>query len=177
MKKAMINYIKNPKNDELYTPEYAIKPLLKYLNLYCVRTYVKRKPIIWECTDYGNSNITKILKENGWDVVTTSKNELNFLTDNPDFDFDMIITNPPYSLKNEFLKKCYEYGKPFALLLPITALEGLERGRLFRENGIEVLVFDKRCDFSGKKSCWFNTSWFCWDILPNKLIFEELMKE
>lgn len=31
MKKAMIDYMKNVKNDELYTPEYAIKPLLKYL--------------------------------------------------------------------------------------------------------------------------------------------------
>jgi hypothetical protein len=30
MKKAMINYIKNEKFDDLYTPDYAIKPLLKY---------------------------------------------------------------------------------------------------------------------------------------------------
>ena len=31
MKKAMIDYMKKEKNDELYTPEYAIFPLLKYL--------------------------------------------------------------------------------------------------------------------------------------------------
>jgi len=31
MKQAMINYVKNPKNDELYTPEYAVYPLLPYL--------------------------------------------------------------------------------------------------------------------------------------------------
>ena len=37
--------------------------------------------------------------------------------------FDMIITNPPYSLKDEFIKKCYEWNKPFCLLLPITAFE------------------------------------------------------
>ena len=31
MKKAMIDYMKKEKNDELYTPEYAMFPLLKYL--------------------------------------------------------------------------------------------------------------------------------------------------
>lgn len=180
MKKAMIDYIQNIKNDELYTPEYAIKPLLKYINEYTDKYWYKRTPIIWECTDYGNSNITKVLKENEYTVITTHKDNFDFLNDTPDFDFDMIITNPPYSLKDEFIKKCYEYKKPFALLLPITSLEGIERGKMFRENGIELLVFDRRCNFiydNAKKSNWFNTSWFCHNILPRQLIFEELKKD
>lgn len=170
MKKAMIDYMQNVKNDELYTPEYAIKPLLKYL---------PKNVVIWECTDYGSSNITKVLKENGFDVVSTHKKDFDFLTNMPDFQFDVIITNPPYSLKDEFIKKCYEYKKPFCLLLPITSLEGIERGKMYRENGIELLVFDRRCNFiydNAKKSNWFNTSWFCWKVLPKKLIFEELIK-
>ena len=84
------------------------------------------------------------------------------------------------SLKDEFLKKCYEYKKPFALLLPLTSLEGINRGKMYRENGIELLVFDRRCNFiydNAKKSNWFNTSWFCHNVLPDKLIFEELNKE
>ena len=171
MKRAMINYIQNEKNDELYTPEYAIKPLIKYL---------PKNIKIWECTDFGSSNITKVLKENGYQVITTHKDNFDFLTDKPNFDFDMIITNPPYSLKDEFLKKCYEYNKPFALLLPLTSLEGINRGKMYRENGIELLVFDRRCNFiydNDKKSNWFNTSWFCWNVLPQQLIFEELNKE
>ena len=170
MKKAMINYMQNIKNDELYTPEYAIKPLLKYL---------PKNIKIWECTDYGSSNITKILKENKYEIIKTHKDNFDFLNDKPNFEFDMIITNPPYSLKDEFIKKCYEYKKPFALLLPITSLEGIERGKMFRENGIELLVFDRRCNFiydNAKKSNWFNTSWFCHNILPRQLIFEELKK-
>lgn len=167
MKKTMINYIQNPKFDELYTPRYAIEPLIKYL---------PKDKIIWECTDYGNSNITKVLRENNIKVINTSKSQLNFLTDKPDFNFDIIITNPPYSLKDEFIKKCYEYNKPFALLLPLTSLEGINRGKMFKNNGIELLVFDKRVDFNGKGSCWFNTSWFCHNILPKQLMFEELKK-
>lgn len=170
MKKAMIDYMKNEKNDELYTPDYAIKPLLKYL---------PKNKIIWECTDFGSSNITKVLKESGFKVISTHKKDFDFLKDIPDFEFDIIITNPPYSLKDEFLRKCYEYKKPFCLLLPITSLEGIERGKMFRENSVELLVLDRRCNFiynNAKKSNWFNTSWFCWNILPRQLIFEELIK-
>lgn len=168
MKKAMINYMKNGKNDELYTPDYAIKLLLKYL---------PKDKIIWECTDFGSSNITKLLKQHDYKVISTHKDNFDFLTDTPNFDFDMIITNPPYSLKNEFLKKCYQYDKPFCLLLPLTSLEGIERGKMFREKGIDVLVLDRRCDFmDNKKSNWFNTSWFCYKVLPKQLIFEELHK-
>ena len=180
MKKAMIDYMKNEKNDELYTPEYAIKPLLKYLNIYQTRYEIKRKPIIWECTDYGSSNITKVLKENGYEVITTHKDNFDFLKDKADFEFDMIITNPPYSLKDEFIEKCYKYGKSFCLLLPLTSLEGIKRGKMYRQYGIELLVFDKRCNFiyeNAKKSNWFNTSWFCYSVLPKQLIFEELIKE
>lgn len=168
MKKAMINYMKNEKNDELYTPDYAIEPLLKYL---------PKDKIIWECTDFGSSNITKLLKQHDYKVISTHKDNFDFLTDIPNFNFDIIITNPPYSLKNEFLKKCYEYDKPFCLLLPLTSLEGIERGKIFREKGIDVLVLDRRCDFmDNKKSNWFNTSWFCYKVLPKQLIFEELHK-
>lgn len=167
MKKTMIDYIKRGCFDELYTPEYAIKPLIKYL---------PKNVVIWECTDYGKSNITKILRNNGYKVVNTNKKEIDFLQDNVDFKFDMIITNPPYSLKDEFIKRCYEYGKPFCLLLPITSLEGIERGKMFRKNGIELLVLDKRIDFNGKGKNWFNTSWFCYKILPKQLMFEELQK-
>lgn len=107
-------------------------------------------------------------------MISTDKEE-NFFEYVPKEHFDMIITNPPYSLKDEFIKKCYEWNKPFCLLLPITALEGKTRGAMFRKNGIEVMVFDGRVEFT-KGSVWFNTSWFCHNVLPQKLIFEELIK-
>lgn len=172
MKKAMIDYKQKPIFDDIYTPEYAIKPLIKYL---------PKNVIIWECTDYGRSNITKVLRDNGYKVINTSKSEIDFLKDDVDFYFDIIITNPPYSLKDEFFKKCYEYNKPFALLLPITSLEGIKRGKMFRNNGIELIVLDKRVEFmenmiKKKSGNWFNTSWFCWKLLNKELIFEELLK-
>lgn len=174
MKKAMIEYMQKEINDNIYTPPYAVKPLLKY-----IPPHIKT---IWECCDAGNSQITKILKQHNYNVISTDiRTGFNFLTDKPDFDFDMIITNPPYSLKDEFLKKCYEYNKPFALLLPLTALEGINRNKLFRKYGISVIVYDRRINFTNwtsKNGCWFNTSWFIWKVGENNhLYFEELKFE
>lgn len=61
--------------------------------------------------------------------------------------FDYIITNPPFSLKNEFLARCYEYKKPFALLLPITVFDDKERRAMFKEHGMQLVALPKRVDF------------------------------
>lgn len=169
MKKPMQVTMQLPKFDSLYTPLRAVAPLLRHVNL-------KPDSLIWECCDPGISNISEALRSCGFDVVSTDiETGFDFLEDKPDFSFDAIITNPPYSLKDEFLERCYAYGKPFALLLPITSLEGIRRSRLFRTHGVSVIVLDKRMDFTGKKSNWFNVSWFCWGFLPaNILAFENL---
>ena len=54
--------INHSKNDEFFTPEYAIQPILKYL---------KPNSKIWCPFDNKDSNFVKILKENGHDVVYT----------------------------------------------------------------------------------------------------------
>ena len=170
MKKALINYIKQAKHDQFYTPPEAVFPILKYL---------PKDKIYWECTDCGNSSITKVLKERGFNVVSTHiNNGFDFLRDTPNFNFDIIITNPPYSLKTEFIRRAYSFGKPFLFLLPLTSLEGKSRGKLFRENGLQLIVLDSRINFmADKKNVWFNTSWFCWKLLPSNLIFERVIKK
>jgi len=96
---------------------------------------------------------------------------LDFLTDDIVKDIDIIITNPPYSKKDKFISRCYEIGKPFALLLPVSSLQGKARGRMFNDNGIEILALNSRIDFTGKSSPHFGVAWFCWKILPDKLQF------
>ena len=148
-------------NDTIYTPEVAVRPLIEFLD---------KDLVVWECTGR-DSKITKVLRDNGFVVIETTIPELDFLKDEPDFEFDMIITNSPYSLKDKFIERCYEYGKPFALLLPITGLEGIKRGEMFNKHGIQVLVFNRRINFTEGGACWFNTSWFCWKILDRDLKF------
>jgi hypothetical protein len=167
MKQAMINYTKNEKHDHFDTPAYAVYPLLEYIG---------RDWVIWEPTDTtGNSEIARVLRDRGNKVISTSQKTFDFLADTPDFQFDCIITNPPYTLKNAFIKKCYDRGSRWAMLMPLTALEGVERGGVYRHFGLELLVLDRRVEFTGG-SVWFNTSWFCSGILPENLMFAAIDK-
>jgi len=88
----------------------------------------------------------------------------NFLVDDLPKGTTCIITNPPYSLKDQFLARCYEHELPFALLLPVTALEGKKRQAMYKEHGMQLLVLPDRVNFhtpSGKGSgSWFHTDWF-----------------
>ncbi len=172
MKQAMINYIKSPTFDNLYTPAYAVTPLLEY---------VSKTAVIWECCDAGGSEYTKVFRENGNHVIASDiQTGENFFDYEPEEHYDIIITNPPYSLKNEFLERAYSLNKPFAFLLPITTLESQARNKIFRNynSELELLVFDKRVEFlkNGKNNNWFNTSYFCRNFLPDKIIFYELSK-
>ena len=160
------------KNDECYTERYAVEPLLKYLEPY-------RDKIIWCPFDTKESEFVKVFTEYGYKVtyshISTGQDYFRY----EPAEWDLIISNPPFSGKKRIFERALSFNKPFCLLLPITSLEGIERGKIFREKGIQLLVFDRRCNFiydNAKKNNWFNTSWFCWKILPKQLIFEELNK-
>ncbi len=153
-------------SDEMQTPEIAIKPLLPYL---------KKDWIIWECA-WGGGSLARHLKKEGFNVI--GSRDIDFLEHKPTSDFNCIVTNPPYSIKEQFLQRCYELGKPFALLMPLTALEGKRRGALYKKYGIQLIIPNKRINFitpSGKGSgSWFQTAWFCWKLnLPKDLMFVE----
>ena len=154
----------NEVRDECYTPEYAIKPLMDFIG-----KKIEGK-IIWDCA-YGTGKLAKHFNKLGFEVV--GEDSLDFLDE--DLDCDVIITNPPYSKKDEFIERCFKIGKPFALLLPLTALEGIKRGKIFMENKIQLIIPNRRINFmieSGKKSCWFTTAWFCGNMnLENDLNF------
>ena len=121
------------KANDFQTPPTAVKPLLPYL---------KTGWTIWECAN-GNGNITHFLKSQGYGVIATDiKDGTDFLISNASSGYDCIVTNPPYSLKDEFLKRCYLLGKPFALLLPLTTLEGKRQRWFYRSRGgLKIISF------------------------------------
>lgn len=144
-------------SDEFQTPKEAIEYLLPYL---------KKDWIIWESA-WGAGMLATHLKEAGFKVRSLPSQ------------YDIEITNPPYSDKEGFLKRAYQRGKPFAFLLPLTALEGKKRGYLFSNYGIQLIIPNKRINFitpSGKgSSSWFQVAWFCSGLnLPKDLNFVEL---
>lgn len=141
-------------SNDFQTPPEAIRPLLPFL---------KKDWLIWECAS-GKGNLVNALNSEGFLTEGTDILQgFDFLTWHPKH-FDCIITNPPFSLKQRFLERCYQLGKPFALLLPLTTFETKKRQELFRKHGLEVIFFDKRINFetpSGKGSgSWFASAWF-----------------
>lgn len=144
--------------DELFTPQEAIEMILDFIP-FSIST-------IWECTATAESKIVEVLKKSNYNVITSHiKTNQNFLTYKPD-NFDLIITNPPYSLKNEFLQRAFEINKPFMFLLPITALEGFKRSEMYRRNPIQLIIPNKRFNFKPEKnsSAWFATAWFTYKL-------------
>lgn len=72
-----------------------------------------------------------------------------------------IVTNPPYSQKDAFLRRAYELGLPWFMLLPITAIEGKRRQALYAHHGVSLYLPRGRIEF-GKGGVWFYTAWFFW---------------
>ena len=82
----------------------------------------KEVKTIWECTAIKESRIVKVLRDAGYNVITTHiKDGQDFFKYEPE-NYDMIITNPPYSLKDKFLKRAYDLKKPFMFLLPLVCM-------------------------------------------------------
>lgn len=144
--------------------------------------YLPKDKKIWCPFDEEWSAFYQSLKENGFDVIRSSLIEnQDFFTYEPD-EWDLIVSNPPFSLKDKILERLYNLGKPFAILLPTNSLQGKERYKYFK-NGIQLLSFDKRIayhtDYNFKmysKGAAFASAYFCRDVLPRDLIIEELVE-
>ena len=103
--------------DDFQTPAVALGPLYPYL---------PPSSIVWECAA-GRGNLVRALQGGGYNVIASDLlTGQDFRMWTPD-SFDVIVTNPPFSLKGEFLERAYLLGKPFAFLLPLTTFEGLKR--------------------------------------------------
>lgn len=166
-------------NDEFYTPGYAVEPILKYLP-----KGRKSDTTIWCPFDTDDSNFVKMLRESGYTVIAT-----HIATGQDFFDTDVrcdfIISNPPYSLKTEVLQRLFTIGKPFAMLVGVVGLfESQRRFEMFRDNDFEIMYLNRRVSYlksyEDAKPCLnppFSSVYLCHDMLPNKIVFEEIKKQ
>lgn len=166
------------KGDETYTPYYAVDPIIKYL---------KEKSKIWCPFDKEWSAFVKVLQEAGHEVVFTHlEKDGDFFKFDKEFagKFDYIISNPPYTIKDDILKRLYELEVPFMMLLPVNTLQGIGRGPLFVKHQPELLCFDARINFHKKghmkvtqNGAAFGSGYICNNVLPEKLVLEILKKD
>jgi hypothetical protein len=123
--------------DQCQTPFYALDPLIPYLS---------EKGTIWESAA-GDGQIAAKLKLSGFQVIATDiLTNKNFFEITPQC-WDCQVTNPPYSIKYQWLNRSYQLDKPFALLLPLETLGARKGQKLFEDYGIEIILLDKRINF------------------------------
>jgi len=150
--------------DDYQSPPCVLDPLLPFLT---------PASIVWECASGKNKLVRRLTEAGHWVIHTDILTGTNFLTDEAPFIYDLIVTNPPFTLKDEFLQRCYELEKPFALLMPINALDTCKRQRLYKQYGLEMLMLPSQGTFhnTAGKAARFVCAWFCYKVLPCPLKF------
>ena len=88
----------------------------------------------------------------------------------------LIITNPPFRNKGKFMKKCFESGIPFMLLLPTDSLSLVGCNELFQQYGVVVINVFPHPQFLCPDGVWrdvCNTSYFCGNFPKGHRLYAE----
>ena len=162
------------KRDEYFTPSYAVYPIMKRL---------QPGTAIWCPFDTKDSEYVKVFSRNGFRVIYghIQTGQDFFQTDVPDCDY--IISNPPYSLKNQVLERLYSIGKPFAMLINFQGIfDSRQRFQMFKEHRVEMLWLSPRVAYLTERGLLrqgvpFQSGYLCSGICENQLEFEYLDKQ
>ena len=153
-------------NDECYTPHYGVTPILKY---------IPKDAIVWCPFDTEKSEFVKQIPNNVHSHINTGQ---DFFTYEPD-DWDVMVSNPPFTNKRKFFERALSFNKPFALIMTNAWLNDRAPMQLFAEKDLQLLMFDRRMKFNSpdgrpNDKITFSSSYYCWNFLPKQIIIEKL---
>ena len=137
-----------------------------------------QKKKIWEAF-YGDGNSGNYLTELGFDVI---HEERDFFTEPPK-EYDLIVSNPPFSQAKQIMKKLLEYDKPFILIMPSSKIN-TSYFREWKNKGLQIIIPPKRIHFTKlvdgkvpnkwKNACNFDCFYYCYKIdLPKDILWLE----
>ncbi len=156
-------------NDECYTPFYGVTPILKY---------IPKGATVWCPFDTAESEFVKQISYQNSVVHSHISLGQDFFTYEPP-EWDMIVSNPPFTNKRKFFERALSFEKPFALIMTNTWLNDSAPKQLFKDKDLQLLMFDKRMKFHSpdgrpNDKITFSSSYYCWNFLPKQIIMEEL---
>ena len=156
-------------NDECYTPDYAVKPILKY---------IPKDAIVWCPFDTDKSEFVKQISKQNEVVYSHISTGQDFFNYEPD-DWNIMLSNPPFTNKRKYFERALSFNKPFALIMTNTWLNDSAPKQLFKDKDLQLLMFDKRMKFNSpdgrsNDKITFSSSYYCWNFLPKQVIMEEL---
>ena len=154
------------KHDDYMTPESAWT---------AIKHIIPKNKKIWEAF-YGNGESGKILTKMGFDVI---HKEVDFFKNDLG---EIIVSNPPFTIKKEVLTRLKQLGKPFILIMPSSTINTQYTRKLFSKttDKLQIIIPRKRIQFTkiqnGKEiienKCNFDCYYFCWKMnLPRDIIW------
>ena len=156
-------------NDECYTPDYGVEPILKY---------IPKDATVWCPFDKEESQFVIQISKQNKVIRSHLESGQDFFDYEPE-EWDMIVSNPPFTDKRKFFERALSFNKPFALIMTNTWLNDSAPKQLFKDKDLQLLMFDKRMKFispDGRNNdkITFSSSYYCCNFLPKQIIMEEL---
>ena len=132
------NYLFNSTySDEWYTDQPTVDLAISLLK-------IKRVSRVICPFDTDKSLFVQTLQKQGHFVIYGITDFL----ESDSYEFDYLITNPPFSVKNKVIGKVYEYRKPSLLMLPLDAIAGVHRTSLYKTFGFpHIMIPPKRISY------------------------------
>lgn len=147
--------IRNP-NDLYETPDYSVDSLLEVLDLNKVNSFLE------PCKASGRIYNKLNLFDKDYCEIDEGRNYLTTIF--PKKSKDLIITNPPFSLAQEFLEKSLQEANSVWYLLRLNFLGSKKRVEFWQKNlPTHLLVLSKRPSFAGNGTDATDYAWFGWD--------------
>lgn len=147
------------KHDDYMTPKYAWENI-KHL--------IPADKIIWEAF-YGDGKSGQYLTELGFNVI---HEPIDFFNKEPD-NWNMIVSNIPFSKSKEVLKKLKELDKPFIIIMPSSKIN-TSYFREYKDCGLQIIIPKKRIHFTKlvdgkvpddwKNACNFDCFYYCYKM-------------
>jgi len=149
------------KLDDYNTPFYVWEMLLDYLNL-------DKNTKIYE-PFYSNGVSKNYLAKLGYNNVIHEN--MNFFDNYDKHDYEIIISNPPYSIKKNILQTLYNIDKPFVLIVPTAIISKLYMKTIFGKDidKLQFIIPNRRIQFErldgyNQKRTAFDTIFLCYKM-------------
>ena len=155
------------KHDDYTTPKSAWENILQY---------IPKDKVIWE-SFYADGTSGTYLQELGFNVI---HKQVDFFENDLG---DILISNPPFTMKEAVFKRLIELGKPFIMILPCSTITCQYTRRLFadQKDRLQIIIPRKRIQFvkivdkkikETPNKCNFDCFYYCWKMnLPNDIVW------
>jgi len=154
------------KFDSMYTPPIAMDYIVPFLD---------KSLVYWEAC-YGLGHMADELRKREFKVI--GNKDIDCLLSEPKEHWDFLISNPPFSINKKFIKRAIELKKPFAFLIRLEHLGGVEAMRLLKDLDFKIIIPEKRVNYitpkmlAGEKvgGSQFHSLWLVYGIkLPKQI--------